>query len=274
MKIVTLTSDDHHHRCLVSLLASEFSLQGAVIEPGREQIRRPWRHGRWCDYSWNIYHRCRRYALGLDRYRREYFETRTPSRHGRTFPQLVVPWINDPVVADAIRTWKPDITVVCCTSILKAPTLEACGPNVLNVHGGHLPDYRGNHCFFWALYYGTYDKIGSTVHFVDRGIDTGDIVAVVTPPVRPDDNAERLYCRAEWLAFQRLMTLLRGLDRGEALPRHPQPSGGRTFRTRDRRPWHDLSFAFRRWIGLVSVPTLTGNCPSCLPPKGSGLTAS
>jgi hypothetical protein len=86
------------------------------------------------------------------------------------------------------------------------------------------------------LYDGRPEDVGISIHFVDRGVDTGDLIELVHPPIYPTDNAEELHCLAEWLAFNRLADLLEGPRDGMPLPRTPQPSGGRTIRTRDRTP--------------------------------------
>ncbi|HSO50886.1 MAG TPA: formyltransferase family protein, partial [Acidimicrobiia bacterium] len=63
----------------------------------------------------------------------------------------------------------------------------------LNLHPALLPHNRGWHTASWAILEGT--PIGATLHFMDRGVDTGDIVAQVELEVRPDDTAHTLYAR-------------------------------------------------------------------------------
>ncbi len=46
---------------------------------------------------------------------------------------------------------------------------------IINCHAGSLPFYRGRNILNWALINGE-KKFGITVHFVDKGIDTGDII--------------------------------------------------------------------------------------------------
>ncbi|MCC6557809.1 MAG: hypothetical protein IT372_33090, partial [Polyangiaceae bacterium] len=149
---------------------------------------------------------------------------------------------------------RPDLTVIICTSILRPEVIEAAGGPIINVHGGCLPRYRGNHCFFFALYNGDFDNIGSTIHFVDRGIDTGDIIEVVRPAIHADDSAERLYCRAEKMAIHRLVELLEDLERGRPLPRRAHGMRAALHRTRDRKPYHDVALWLRRKAGLLVVP--------------------
>lgn len=46
-------------------------------------------------------------------------------------------------------------------------------PPILNVHPGILPGIRGTDPVFWAHYYGKEAWLGSTIHVIDAGIDTG-----------------------------------------------------------------------------------------------------
>lgn len=253
LRIAVLCSDGPHHRYLVAALRARFEVVAVVVEPGASQLRRLRQRGAWRDYGWALYHVARRRLLGLDRFRRAQFALPAAAA-APTGAERVVGWINDPEVADLVAGLNPDVTVVIGTSIIRDAVLASLGPVVLNVHGGYLPDYRGNHCFFFALYEGRFDRIGSTIHFVDRGVDTGDTVAHVIPPIRPDDNAEALYCRAEQLAIHYLVKLLERYERTGCLPRSPQPPGGRTFRKRDRKPRHDLRLWLRRAAHRLVLP--------------------
>ncbi|HEY6627523.1 MAG TPA: formyltransferase family protein [Acidimicrobiia bacterium] len=64
---------------------------------------------------------------------------------------------------------------------------------VLNLHPALLPYNRGWHTPSWAILDGT--PIGATLHFMDSGLDTGDIVAQVELEIRPEDTAHTLYSR-------------------------------------------------------------------------------
>jgi methionyl-tRNA formyltransferase len=253
LKVAFLSSDDAHQRFLAAELHRRFELVGLVVEPAASQRRRIAARRKYKDWAFATYHAWRRRLTGLDRYRRQYFSL--PDQHPAwpPVPLLTVDWINDPKVAGFLERLSHDITLVMCTSIMGKKTLKAAG-TIVNIHGGFLPYYRGNHCYFFALYHGAFDRIGSTIHFVDAGVDTGDIVDIVTPSIFADDNAERLYCRGEKLAIARLLELLDGLQHGEPLPRRPQPAGGKQYYTRDRNIYHDLNLWFRRRTGLLQMP--------------------
>lgn len=254
LRVAMLRSDDAHNEYHAAYLQSRFDVVAMVVEPGKEQRRLLGVRRRWVDYGYALYHHARRSVLGLNAYRRRYFADVPEVPRERLAPTLLVSSINDPSVQDCLREAQADVTIVTCTTILSRETIDAADGFILNIHGGHLPDYRGCHCFFFALYDGAFDRIGSTIHFVDAGIDTGDIVEVVRPAIRPDDNAERLYCRAEKLAVHRLMELLTDFEKGIPLDRTPQPFVGRLCLRRHRKPHHDILFFLRHRTGRLVLP--------------------
>ncbi|MCP2167698.1 formyl transferase [Goodfellowiella coeruleoviolacea] len=252
LRVAILRADDHHHRYLESLLRGRFDVVFTAVEPGAAKVRRLLRRRRYRDYAYYKYHEYRRLLTGKDRYRREYFR-HDPPLWSLARDAVVVESINAREVAEGLATARPDVTVVIGCSILRRRVLAAAGPRIVNVHGGHLPDYRGNHCVFFALYNGEPDKVGVSIHHVSQGVDTGPLIEVVRPPVHGGETAEHLYCRAEKLALTRLVALLERVEQGEDLPAHPQEDRGRTYRTRDRGPGHDL----RMWLRRFTAPART-----------------
>lgn len=66
--------------------------------------------------------------------------------------------------------------------ILKLPPF-----GIINCHAGKLPFYRGRNILNWALINGE-EEFGITVHQVDSGIDTGDILVQKTFPINSNDD--------------------------------------------------------------------------------------
>ena len=93
---------------------------------------------------------------------------------------------------DALREDMSDVYIVMGTKKIGEALLSLVPPGrIINIHGGHLPYYRGNHCFFFALHHGEFDKLSTTIHRVSAGLDTGAIIS--RHPVRfsDGDNSER-----------------------------------------------------------------------------------
>ena len=225
------------------------------MEPSSEQLRRRRRQGRYVDYLAGLYHLWRRRLNGYAAYRRQYFAVAPPAHASQPQPiRHRVTSINAPETAHVLQTVQPDAVVVISTSIIAPRILALSNGPVLNIHGGCLPYYKGNHCYFFALYHGAFDRIGSTIHFVSQGVDTGDIVEVIRPELREDDTPETLYCRGQMLAIHRLAEWLDHFARGGCIPRTPQEPVGRAYRTRSRSPIDDLWFTLRRKTGRLKIP--------------------
>ena len=62
---------------------------------------------------------------------------------------------------------------------------------VINCHAGKLPAYRGRNVLNWVLI-NDESEFGITVHFIDEGIDTGDIILQKTFPITDADSYKTL----------------------------------------------------------------------------------
>ena len=80
--------------------------------------------------------------------------------------------------------------------MIKAPLLEAFPHHIINIHPSLLPAYTGLEAWKQALD-ARASRSGCTVHYVDTGMDTGEIIAQATVPVHTDDTAETLHARIQ-----------------------------------------------------------------------------
>jgi phosphoribosylglycinamide formyltransferase-1 len=80
--------------------------------------------------------------------------------------------------------------------VLKEPMLAAFPRRIINIHPSLLPKFPGIESWKQALEAG--EKItGCSVHYVDPGIDSGDVIAQRHVPVLPGDTAESLHARIQ-----------------------------------------------------------------------------
>jgi methionyl-tRNA formyltransferase len=93
---------------------------------------------------------------------------------------------------------------------------------VINLHPAFLPFNRGWHTPTWALLEGT--PVGATLHFMDEGIDTGDIIHQRELKPTPSDTADTLYARLKKLEYEVFCEAWPSLMNG-TYQRHPQPVG-------------------------------------------------
>lgn len=80
--------------------------------------------------------------------------------------------------------------------VLKEPMLAAFPRRIINIHPSLLPKFPGIESWKQALAAG--EKItGCSVHYVDAGIDSGEIIAQRKVPVLPSDTPESLHERIQ-----------------------------------------------------------------------------
>ena len=80
--------------------------------------------------------------------------------------------------------------------VLKTPMLEAFPRRIINIHPSLLPKFPGLEAWKQALGAGE-TVTGCTVHFVDKKVDHGDIIAQREVPILPTDTAESLQARIQ-----------------------------------------------------------------------------
>jgi phosphoribosylglycinamide formyltransferase-1 len=130
----------------------------------------------------------------------------------------------DQALVDALRAHGVEWVVLAGFMRIVTPVLLSAFPmRVVNVHPALLPSFPGVDAQKQALEHGVRVS-GCTVHLVDRGTDTGPIVAQRAVPVLEGDNLESLKARIlgaehellpevlQWIAEGR-MTVDFGVDR-------------------------------------------------------------
>jgi methionyl-tRNA formyltransferase len=96
--------------------------------------------------------------------------------------------VNDDSAVMALKRANPDVVVVNGTRIIAEAVLRSVSATFLNTHAGITPLYRGVHGGYWALVNKDRANCGVTIHIVDAGIDTGDIVYQARVEPSPADN--------------------------------------------------------------------------------------
>ncbi|MBI4155530.1 hypothetical protein HY498_05610 [Candidatus Woesearchaeota archaeon] len=84
--------------------------------------------------------------------------------------------INSEYAIDTLTKKHYDLIVIVGSRILKKEFINTFRNRIVNYHTGLLPEYRGPYSEFWAIYNNEPNMVGTTIHLIDEGIDTGDIL--------------------------------------------------------------------------------------------------
>jgi phosphoribosylglycinamide formyltransferase-1 len=100
-------------------------------------------------------------------------------------------------LVNMLRAAEVDLVVLAgFMRVLKEPMLRAFPRRIINLHPSLLPKFPGLEAWKQALQAG--EKVtGCTVHYVDAGIDSGEIIAQREVPILPNDTPESLHQRIQ-----------------------------------------------------------------------------
>jgi len=91
-------------------------------------------------------------------------------------PTFKIDTLGDDKLPALINSLRPTVTIVYGGKIIPSATLGKILTPIINVHGSLLPGYRGLDSYWWALLERHNSVQGYSIHFVDSGIDTGNVL--------------------------------------------------------------------------------------------------
>lgn len=149
---------------------------------------------------------------------------------------------DSPALAEAVRNAGAEVVLLNGCRMLSRATLAAMPCPVLNYHAGITPKYRGMNGGYWALASGDAGNFGTTVHLVDAGVDTGDVLYQVRGAPQPGDNITTYPMRLALMSADICIKAVEDVLAGHATPVKPDlPS----------QQWYHPTLWFYLWTGLT-----------------------
>lgn len=138
--------------------------------------------------------------------------------------------VRDPALADELRALAVDVLLnVHSLYVIHPEVLAAARVGAFNLHPGPLPEYAGLNAPSWALARGE-TRHAVTLHWMDPGIDTGDIVAAAGFDLTAGDTGLTVSLRCAELGLGLVDDLLGRLAHDPvAIPRRPQDLSARRY---------------------------------------------
>ena len=144
-------------------------------------------------------------------------------------PTLLVESLDSPSVLAGLRAMKFDVFVYAGSGILRRDLLALPRLGTLNAHMGLLPPMRGMNVTEWSALCGV--PVGCTVHLIDEGIDTGEILIFRPVDAVGARSSQELRERVDVAQVALLGEVARWImEHGELPPRRAQMADeGRQF---------------------------------------------
>ena len=134
---------------------------------------------------------------------------------GLNLPVIEATDINADTLVRQISSTSPDFLFsVYNMRIIKRGLLAVPRAGIVNFHNGPLPRYRGVNVYSWAIINGETDY-GVSWHFVDEGVDTGDIVGVKMFPLTKSETLNTLIAKGFRAGVELLDEILPGMIAGK-----------------------------------------------------------
>jgi methionyl-tRNA formyltransferase len=149
--------------------------------------------------------------------------------------------INHEETAKLLRSHEIDVLFIWGVPIIRPIVIDSVRSMVLNAHSSILPEYRGARSEFWQCYHQDFAHAGVTLHKVDVGVDTGDILLQVRAESADLIHPERLKVSNAIRVIESLPGLLASIKSGthQPLSQADLPeSRTPTYRIRDVRLHH------------------------------------
>ena len=135
-------------------------------------------------------------------------------------PVFVVPFLDDRVkwdqnLATELSRLKPSL-IVCAgfMKILGPVVLRFHQGKIINTHPALLPNFPGANAVRDALAAGV-TETGTTIHFVDKGVDTGEVIAQARVKVEPGDSESSLHERIKHAERELLVSTVSDIAQGK-----------------------------------------------------------
>lgn len=103
--------------------------------------------------------------------------------------------VNDKKYINLIKQYNPDTILVMGSCLISSEIIDS-SKNVINMHTGLSPYYRGGLSNFWPFINNQTSLFGVTIHEMSRGIDSGNIIFTDNVIYKKGDTFSEINCKA------------------------------------------------------------------------------
>ncbi len=111
-------------------------------------------------------------------------------------------------MANKFKTNELDLGLSCrFGKIIKKEVIDVFNKGIINMHGGLLPEFAGLYSCNFSVLYGA-EKGGGTLHYIDEGIDTGDILRRCEFDIEDGDTGYTVFQKTQKVLFENMMEII------------------------------------------------------------------
>ncbi len=250
MKIVIFTRTGFHHTSFINRLQEKFEIACVVREAYPETRRestfsvlmknalRPNGRQKIMDGLYlREFHE--KFSAGFRYHRRLKDFLKSPfdlviQRPGTRYLNVKCGEINSDGFVSFLKELRPGLIAVLGSSVIAPRVISIPLQGMINLHSGLSPYYRGTWSYGWPIVNSEPEYIGVTAHFVDPGIDTGDIIYQTRPVLHERDDLNAIFLKVVAEGIELVTDAIKELtDKGTVVSYKQGKETGRLFRSRD-----------------------------------------
>ncbi len=172
--------------------------------------------------------------------------------------------LRNPETIEQLAALNPDIGVSAFFGYILRPEIINTFPRgIINLHPAYLPYNRGSYPNVWAIAEDT--PAGATIHYIDEGVDTGDIIDQIKIEIAPEDTGESLYEKLETTCIELFTQTWPKIAKasGKIVATKQQNSEGTTHRVKDTEQLDrinlDNQYTTGELLNIIRARTFTGH---------------
>lgn len=174
-----------------------------------------------------------RYHPMLRHYLKAHFDV-VIEKPGTKYLNIACNGINSPELRQYLLPFKPDIVAVLGSSVLRQEMISLPSVAMINIHSGLSPYYRGTWSYGWPIVNREPEYIGVTVHHINSGIDTGDILYQTKPLLEKDDDLNTIFLKVIAEGIELIVKAIEEIMTRGSVRSYKQPQRvGRLYQVKD-----------------------------------------
>ena len=171
--------------------------------------------------------------------------------------------LNSELVVNRIIRQNPDLVVVFGTGIIKETIIQYV-PNIINLHLGLSPFYRGTATTVWPFIEKKPIFNGATILKLDKGIDSGPIYKLVLSDFYQGESIHQINMRLIKKAVDTQVDIILSLSNGKEIsPINQELDLGKLYLNKEFKPHHILqaknfldSYEYKEFLDNIKINKL------------------
>ena len=148
--------------------------------------------------------------------------------------------INKQTKSELKQFLNADVFVVFGSSYIKGWLADfLVEKKAINIHMGLAPFYRGSNNNAWAIYDGNPDKVGATIHYLSKGLDSGEIIETVKADINYLHNSFEFTMSAVKESHLAIMNVIQDIEGNNCFPESHKQDKSKEIRNSKYTDWTD-----------------------------------